>query len=81
MKVRRKPKFKKKIKYWSCGKKGYYTNKYRLKDKKLTNLVISKVINIKKYLLNNSKLLNKKVRVIIRPNIKIKANISTLISW
>ena len=53
-----------------------------MKDKKLTNLVINKLIKIKKwYLLNNSKSLNGKIGVITKLNIKIKINILILINW
>ena len=73
---------KKKVKYWSCGKKRHYTNKYHSKDKKSTHPIINKLINIKKwYLLNDSELLNKKIGIIIKLNIRIKADISILINW
>ena len=78
-KIKKKPNLKE-IKYWFYGKKGYYTNQCRLKDNKLTNLAISKIINKKKYLLNNFKLLSGKIGKIVKLNIKIKIKILTLIN-
>ena len=51
-------------------------------EEMIINPIISKLIDIKKwYLLNNSKLLNGKIGVITKLNIKIEVNILTLINW
>ena len=44
----KKLKFKKRLNVGFAAKNKHYTNKYYLKDKKLTNPAVTKVINIKK---------------------------------